>query len=181
VAIYCTRFKSEHLGLAFNFKVNPNSCDNPEHYEHYLMFNALTDRRIGKGVTHVLLEENDQSGEKAIIGFVTSRASSLISEYEDNIDGRSAIEITEIAISKEYERQGFGTYLLSSAIMIIDEMRSDYLGVEYVVACADTASIPFYEKSNFIPISKYHEIPREGWNKNCIPMVMKLKDIDEGK
>jgi len=177
VDVYFTQFNSEHSGLAFNFQVNPDSCGNPEHYETYLRFIALTDRRIGKGVTHILVHD-DKSNTKAIAGFITLRSSSLISENGDEITGRSAIEIAEIAVDKLYERKGYGTALLDFVFLLVDDIRTKTIGIEYIVACADTASVSFYEKNNFVRISEYYEVPREGWNRNCIPMVLKLPEFD---
>jgi len=161
-----------------NFQVNPDSCDNPEHYENYLRFIALTDKRIGRGITHVLIDDETRDGSETIIGFVALRTSSLISKNDDEITGRAAIEITEIAISKYYERKGFGISLLKLAISLADDMRNNYVGIEYIVACADSASVSFYERNKFTCISDYYEVPREGWNKNCIPMILKLPELE---
>jgi ribosomal protein S18 acetylase RimI-like enzyme len=161
-----------------NFQVNPDSCDNPEHYESYLRLNALTDKIIGRGITHVLIDDDTGDGAEAIVGFVALRASSLISDNYDEITGRAAIEITEIAIDKCYEGKGFGTSLLKLAISLADDMRNNYVGIEYIVACADSASESFYKKNRFSRVSDYYDIPREGWNKNCIPMVLKLPEIE---
>ena len=174
---YFTQYNNEHSGLAFSFQVNPDSCDNPEHYENYLRFIALTDRRTGKGVTHILVHDNNLNA-KAIAGFVTLRSSSLISESGDSTTGRSAIEIAEIAVDKSYERRGYGTALLDFVFLLIDDLRTKTIGIEYIVACADTASVSFYEKNNFVRISEYYDVPREGWNINCIPMVLKLPEVD---
>ena len=57
-------------------------------------------------------------------------------------------------------------------------LRNDYIGVEYVTLCADPMSVPFYEKNEFIKIMDYHEIPRDGWNKDCIPLILKLPELD---
>ena len=175
--VYFTQYDKEHTGLAFNFQVNPDSCDNPVHYENYLRFISLTDKRIGRGITHALIDDDTKNGTEAIVGFVTLRSSSLILKNNDEMIGHAAIEITEIAINKYYERRGFGTSLLKLAISLADDMRSNYVGIEYVVACADPASVPFYEKNNFSQVLEYYEVPREGWNKNCIPMALKLPEL----
>ena len=97
MGVFYTQFNKNHSGLAMNFQVNPDSCDNPEHYENYLRFIALTDKRIGRGITHVLIDDETRDGSETIIGFVALRTSSLISKNDDEITGRAAIEITEIA------------------------------------------------------------------------------------
>jgi ribosomal protein S18 acetylase RimI-like enzyme len=177
VEVYFTQFNKEHSGLAFKFQVNPDSCGNHEHYEHYLRFIALTDRRIGKGFTHILIQKDTVSDTETIIGFVTLRASSLISENDNEVLGRAAIEIAEIAIGKTFERQGYGKAILDFVFLLVDEMRTSTIGIEYVVACADSASVSFYEKNDFVRLSKHYEVPREGWNRNCIPMAIKLPEL----
>ena len=113
-----------------------------------------------------------------IIGFVTLRSSSLISENENEVTGRAAVEISEIAIDMRYEKQGFGTALLDFVLLLVDDIKANTVGIEYVVACADSASVSFYEKNDFVRISEHYEIPREGWNSNCIPMALRLPEID---
>jgi len=177
VDLYFTQFNKEHAGLALKFQVNPYSCGNHEHYENYLRFIALTDRRIGKGVTHVLLHKNPISSVETIVGFVTLRASSLISEDSNDVLGCAAVEIAEIAIDKMYERQGYGKTILDFVFLIVDDIRSSIIGVEYIIACADSASVSFYEKNDFVKLSEHYEVPREGWNRNCIPMAIRLPEI----
>jgi len=176
--MYFAQFNKEHSGLALNFQVNPDSCDNPGHYENYLRLIALTDRIIGKGVTHVLIHNDSTSGNEVIIGFVTIRASSLISENENEISGRAAIEIAEISVDRKYERQGYGTAILDFVFLLVDDLRASTIGIEYIVACADSASLTFYEKNDFVQLSKHYEVPREGWNRSCIPVALKLPEID---
>jgi len=69
-------FTNEHLGLTWLFQVNPDSCGNNEHYENYIKFSALTDKRYGLGTTHALIGEED--GKLILLGFITLRSSSLI-------------------------------------------------------------------------------------------------------
>ena len=72
-------FDQEHSGLAWHFRVSPSSCDNPGHYEEYIRFVALSDRRSGMGVTHVLIDAD--AGR--IAGFVALRLSSLFYTGDD--------------------------------------------------------------------------------------------------
>ena len=58
-----------------------------------------------------IVHDDIKSNSKAIVGFITLRTSSLISENGDKTTGHSAIEIAKIAINKPYERQGYGTIL----------------------------------------------------------------------
>ena len=48
-------FSSEHIGLTWDFQVNPETCGNNTHYENYIRFSTLSDKRYGLGTTHVLI------------------------------------------------------------------------------------------------------------------------------
>lgn len=69
-------FNQEIAGLAWRFQVSPKSCNNPEYYNAYIRYSAIGDQQKGVGVTHVLV---DAKG-KRIAGYVTLRATSLVSE-----------------------------------------------------------------------------------------------------
>jgi ribosomal protein S18 acetylase RimI-like enzyme len=166
-------FSGKYSGLAREFQVNPDSCGNHSHYEEYIKYCAVTDYMTGKGRTYIILNEDPQE----IIGFVTLRASSLVDVGGKPISGRSAVEITELAVSANYEKQGYGKMLTDLALTIVDTMRTEYLGIEYITLCSDPQSVPFYSHIGFSKIADYYEIPREGWNENCIPMAMKLPEL----
>lgn len=94
-------FDQEHSGLAWHFRVSPSSCDNPGHYEEYIRFVALSDRRSGMGVTHVLIDAD--AGR--IAGFVALRLSSLFYTGDDGKKrGSPALEIAELAVDADYEK-----------------------------------------------------------------------------
>ena len=177
MSVYCTLFKNEHSGLTSKFRVNPKSCGRHGHFEEYLRFNALSDYKGGRGVTFLLLDENDITDEKSIIGFFSLRASSLTYDCDDHIEGRAAIEITELAVDEDYEHQGYGRHLVGLAIDIIDDLRTEYIGIQYVVLCSDPMSVSFYERLQFSKVSDYYIIPREGWNVDCIPMFRRLPEL----
>jgi len=176
MAIYLAHYEKKYTGLAYKFKVNPVSCANHSHFEAYLRISAITDYITGKGKTHVIIDEVDNGGMK-IVGFVTLRATSLIIAEQSSQIGRPAIEITEIAVDVDYERKGFGRELVNVALAIADELRHNYVGIEYVVACADPIAESFYTHMGFAKLSNYYEVPREGWNIECVPMAFKFSEM----
>lgn len=178
MAIRWAKYSCDYAGLAFKFKVNPDSCGRSEHYEEYLRFIALSDYNSGKGVTYVLLDIDDNTGDKSIMGFITLRTSSLIMMKDNYYEGRSAIEITELAIDINYERKGFGTHLVNFAGAMADVLRKDSIGIEYMVLCSDPESVGFYKKCGFSLLSTLYEIPREGWNIGCTPMLMRFPELN---
>lgn len=161
-------FSQKHVGLAWNFRVNPNSCANPLHYEYYLRLIAFEDMKEGRGTTHVFADDN------AIHGFVTLRASSLIRTIDGTTKGDSALEIAELAVAESSERLGVGSLLIDFAFMIAADLNENSIGIRYIVLCADHASVDFYKKLNFSPVADFGEIPREGWNDDCVPMFIRL-------
>lgn len=167
-------FCSDFIGLACKFHVSPSSCDNPTHYEDYIRFSACTDFKSGVGVTHILLD-----GEQArIAGFVTLRATSLVSENEQGtMNVHPAIEIAELAVDAEYEQKGVGTGLLNIAVDFSDSLRSTCIGIKHIVVCADPKAIDFYKKFGFVDISAVYEVLHDGWNDNCSALLMTLPEI----
>ena len=180
MAIYWTQFNKGHKGLASNFKVNPNSCGNSEHFHRYLNFCAITDQKIGKGVTYILVNEEECNKKKDIIGFITLKAASLVMISDNHMEGYPAVEISELAVDLNFERKGFGTDLVNYVIKIANKLRNEIIGVEYIVTCSEPLSVPFYIKNNFYKLENYFDIPfdipREGWNVDCIPMAFKLPE-----
>lgn len=167
-------FDSHFSGLAFAFEVNPSSCGNSEHYEQYIRFIAIDDRRRGKGVTYAFIRNNGIADK--MLGYITLRATSYIQQIEGKVLGNPAIEIFELAVSKDVERQHIGTELIKFAIIKANELKMSALGVEYITLCSDAQAVPFYEKMGFGRLDDQGQIPRESWNVSCIPMLLKLPE-----
>lgn len=168
------KFNKDLAGLAWAFQVNPDSCGNPLHYENYIRLIALSDKAAGNGLTYVVLDEDDSN--KKICGFITLRTSSVIKQYEDRTEGEAALEITELAVDRNYERQGIGKLLLSLAVNIASEINAQFASVKCISLCADPYAVPFYERFGFSKLEDYGDVPREGWNTDCIPMVLRFPE-----
>ena len=166
-------FPSDMMGLTWDFQVNPNSCANNTHYENYIKFSAITDNACGHDTTHALIGIDGDN--KVLIGFITLRASSFITMQDDVAHGEAALEIMELAIDKRYEHNGYGETLIDYAIAIADDMNDYVLGTKYIVLCADEQAVPFYEKTGFEKLSNYGQIPRNGANDQCVPMIMRIR------
>ena len=67
--------------------------------------------------------------------------------------------------------------MVKFALAKVLEWKSDLLGIEYITLCSDEKAVQFYEKFGFRRVDEYGEIPREQWNKNCIPMFLKLPEL----
>ena len=148
-------FNKDYVGLAWTFQVSPDSCNNPDYYTQYIRFNALSNHIKGMGVTHILIDTAKQN----IAGFITLRATSLVSEGTDKIKlVEPAIEIAELAVDAKYERQGIGSALIGIAIDVSDELRKKVIGIRHIVVCADKSAIEFYKKLGFGELSSLYEV-----------------------
>lgn len=161
-------YSPQFAGLAWAFQVNPLSCDSPDHYQDYIRLIAASDMPEGRGTTHILWDK------ERIFGFITLRASSYIQTIDGKTSGESALEISELAVEKCAERSGVGRLLVDFAFKTAASLNQSYLGIRYIVLCADPCAVGFYKKIGFRQVDEYGDIPREGWNENCIPMFIRL-------
>ena len=164
----------DHSGLAWNFHVNPSSCDNPTHYEEYIRLCALQDYISGTNTTHVFIDTENNK----MCGYITLRATSLIIDDGEEKRGYPAIEISELAVDLHYERRGIGSMMILFTYLKAIELSECRIGIEYITLCADPKAEGFYRKSElkFEYVRDYYDLPRNGWNKNCTPMFLRIKN-----
>lgn len=160
--------------MAWGFQVNPSSCGNHEHYEQYIRFSAMGDQKSGLGVTHLFIQEDEEKQE--LCGYITLRATAYIVHDGEQTRGFPALEILELAVAKDAERKGVGTTLVQYAVWLASSMNKNFLGVRYVLLCADIQAVPFYEKLGFEKLADHGEVPRDGWNVDCVPMYLRLPE-----
>lgn len=55
MSIYHDLMSNDYIELARQFRVNPQHCDNPEHYQNYIWQDSIIDQKQGMGVTHIKL------------------------------------------------------------------------------------------------------------------------------
>ena len=170
--LYVKKMDPQDATLAWKFHVCPNSCDNPSHYEYYLRLNAISENASGKSVTHILLDCNSDR----IAGFVSLRASSLVDVCDGVSFGTPVMEIAELAVDQEYEHCGIGTKLVQLALVLAEKLNESFMGIRYVMLCADPRAVNFYSRNDlgFGRVEDHYNVPRDGWNKNCIPMYLKI-------
>lgn len=176
MSFYKTKVSKDKMELIMKFKVDETKCDNPEHYESYLMYNALNDINQGFSTTYLYIEENEQTEEKNIMGYITLRMSSFIKDMgESRKYGYPALEIAELAVDKNYTGRGIGTDMVMDTITIANEL-NEIISVKYIVLCADPRVQGFYEKLEFQKMyDRIEDIPREHFNLSAIPMYIKLR------
>lgn len=166
---------NEFAELAWRFHVNPASCENPWHYESFLRLNAIEEHLSGRGVTHICVDPDKQN----IAGFITLRATSIVNSCDGVMYVQPALEIAELAVSKDYERQGVGTQLVDISIWVANKLNDSFIGIQSIVLCADKCAIGFYEnpKIGFGKLEDHYDVLHDGWNNNCIPMYMNLHKL----
>lgn len=168
---YFTVISKENIGLANKFTVNPASCENSEFYRDYLQFTALSDLYSGKNTTHLFVDEK----ANRIMGFVSLRASSIISEGDHNILGIPALEVMVLAVDQDYERRGVGSALIDYVISQADELHKNFIGIQHIILAADPLAVGFYGKMGFVSIEdRWNRIPKESWSADCSPMSLFL-------
>lgn len=178
---YFEQFQGSHQGFARIFSVNPNSCGNPAHFKEYLLCNAMSDSLTGMGVTHVLAQHDDEGNPTAILGYVTLKTSSLLYRTESGYSGKPALEISELAVNRQFERQGIGRLLLDYALFCCREIQKS-AGVMYLLVYAEPQAVEFYSRVlNFEKMGDLYEIPNEVWNANCVPMLLKFDMLASSK
>lgn len=168
-------FTKEHAGLAHGFWVNPNSCGNNKHYEEYIRYMAIPDKNKNIATTHAYIR-TDENGNEKLLGYITLRATSYIQMIDGVTHGHPAMEIFELAVAQEAERQSIGSDLVKFAFSVAVALNDNLLGVQYITLCADKQAVPFYKKFHFEPISDRGEVPRENWNVDCEPMFLRLEE-----
>lgn len=164
----------DNIGLAWKFNVGPSSCENPEYYRQFITLCAMDEIIQGRSQTHMFID----CESNALAGYISMRASALILLCEGKAQTNPALEISELAVDENYERMGVGTEMFSFAVLTAVELRKKFLGIQYIVVCADPKAVGFYEKLGFMPLSTGYEIPRDGWNDNCIAMYIKLPELN---
>lgn len=176
MAIYHDIMSNNYADIAQEFKVNPQKCANPMHYENFIKFDCHIDQKQGMGVTHVFIDEDD-TGSKKIAGYIALRCSSLIMNVGEQYKlGYPALEIAELAVDYNYENHGLGTDMVKFAIGEAVKMNENMIGIQYVILCADIAAVEFYSNRElkFSPIRQMQEIPRKHRNSECVPMMLKI-------
>lgn len=172
-------YSAKYYEQAIKFHVNPEKCENPEHYDDYLVYNANIDYEKGLAVTYIFCEENDETNEVCIMGFLSLKTSSLVVDEGEKLKcGYPALEIAELAVSKDYEGTGKGTEFVEFAMQKAYEL-GEVVGIRYLILCADPMAVGFYKNRNlkFVELDGRYDgqVPREKWNMRCVPMAKKLR------
>lgn len=168
-------YKTEHAFLAQSFSVNPEKCENPDHFNEFIRIVASGDYRKGTATTHIMIERDEHNKPVKICGYIALKATSLITD-DNKIYGDPAIEIAELAVDETCEGSGVGKALLQFAASVCDQLR-DTIGIRYLLVCAEKHAVSFYKRIlPFVDVKDYYRVPREMWNDDCIPLLLMLPE-----
>ena len=159
--------------LLWTFNVNPNKCVHPEYYSNYLKFQAKLNFQQGLAVTYFVVDEKNNR----IMGFVSLKTSSLLCTSDDNVKiGSPALEISILAVDKEYENNSVGSNLVKFALAMATKLK-EHVGIKYLLLCSDEKAVDFYcnKRHGFAKIDSFSDIPRENGNINCVPLFVEIK------
>lgn len=173
--IVIQKWEAALSGLAGGFRTTSRSCENPSFFDDYIRLCATTDMQTGRSVTYVAVDLCDENVPFALAGFISLRANAFVNNA-DRV-GEPAIEITQLAVAENYCRQGLGEALVLKALEISLNLARNHVGVRYVVVRATKRARPFYEHARIgfrRADELYEAVPGEEWNRDCIPMYIKL-------
>lgn len=172
---YIESLTYEHQPLISDFFVVESDNRN-DYFKNYLMYNGMLDNEQGIAKTKVYIEEDDD-GQKKIVGFYAIRASSLIIDTLGvEKKGEPALEVFELAVHKDYQGQGIGKEMLMDIFATAHHLNETYLGIKHLVVCAKASAKKYYEREpfNFREMPNY-KIPRNDSNEDCIGMSVRLQ------
>lgn len=168
------QYSAKHVGIARSFSVRKDSCNQPEHFTDYLLYNALNDAQSGMGVTSVLVRYDENGAPQSIMGYITLKVSALLQDADKGFTGKPAIEISELAVDKRFEGQGIGVALLSYAVSCFYKIK-ETAGVMCMLVYAEPNAVGFYKHVlDFAETKDIYEIPHEKWNASCVPMYLNM-------
>lgn len=162
----------DNFGLTEGFSVNPDSCTNSDYYPNYLRLSAIADQNAGISTTHIFINDTD----KAVMGFITLRASSVIERIDDQLLGKPALEIYVLAVSEKYTHKGVGRALINCAIAEATHLNERHIGIQNIVLASDELAVDFYRHMGFAPFTDTWDrvLPRDNCNTDCTAMYMEL-------
>lgn len=165
------------------------NCGHPD-FNDFLKEDAKQYSCAGKGVTYILVDENEYKNNNItiILAFATIQSTSL--HYYDNIDNTqvlcslSSLEIKYFAISKYFQKQQmnnegkyYSTAFFETLLVDLYEMPTKVVGFEAIFLRANSVGEKLYKRKNFIDATQYI-IPYEDDDPlgKCKPMVLMIQD-----
>lgn len=155
-------YREIHFRLLDDFFCGVDSLDN------YLKSEAYEHNYTGEGNTFLLFKDDSD----IIIGYYTLRASSIKVES----DYYPVVEISRLAIAKDFQRMGIGTTVVLTLINQKILQVFKYIGIKGVLVFSDSNAIDFYEKKiGFNNLGEdFVEKIEDGFSDDCTAMIMKI-------
>lgn len=159
-------------------------CKHPD-FNNFLQNDAISDTIEGKGVTYILVDEEEIKSEISVIfAFATLRATSLYYEKEEKIYNVPCAEIKYFAISKFFQKvtcgkngteKYYSTVFLEELLSDLYVMSIEVLGFTGIFLRSNECGIKLYRRKKFTDASEYI-IPYEEDDKfgKCKPMYLPM-------
>jgi GNAT superfamily N-acetyltransferase len=109
--------------------------------------------------TFVLVDEDDTSGPKPILGFFSLNLCQLKTDVLAPEEAKRfpravpGVRLGRLAVAKERQRQGIGTTLLIGAMMKFMEIFNTAGGIGLFVDAKDHEAKRYYEQFGFVPLA----------------------------
>ncbi len=162
-------------------------CKNPD-FNDFLYEDAINFSADGKGVTYILVDENEyqQQNISVIFAFATIQSTAL-HYYEEDSEVLSSISCAEIkyfAITRKLQKQiaytidenkYYSTIFFEYFLQELYELSTKYIGFQAIFLRANKQGENLYRRKKFIDASSYI-VPytEDDPTGKCIPMILNI-------
>lgn len=146
-----------------------------EALEIYLKSNAFKESKNHKQVVYLIKDSNNH-----IIGYYSLRANAISYLIDSRNDVKPFIELSEFAINYEYQRKGYGTYIMLRFVFDKIKQIASIVGCQGIMTFAlDKIATSFYESLGFETVEKSQSIILpDQFSEGCTLMTISIDTID---
>lgn len=109
-----------------------------------------------------------------LIGYYTLKNTSLLFKADNKLRGIPAIEITYLAIDKEYQRQGYGSTIIQNIIYETFEYSDKFSEVNAIVVSSLKDKIGFYLDNKFVKFTDVFDLPYDSCRDTTEQMFLNM-------
>lgn len=161
-------------------------CKHPD-FNDFLVNDAINDMSEGKGVTYILIDEDEVKTEvSTIFAFATLRATSLYYQKDNMLCNVPCAEIKYFAISRFFQKATCGdkgtekyysTVFFEELLSDLYVMAIEVLGFTGIFLSSNESGVKLYKRKKFLDASDYI-IPYDEDDKlgKCKPMYLPIFD-----
>ena len=164
--------KQEHLREVEYFYCGPEQ----EALEQYLKGEAFKENREHKQKVYLIKDDKNN-----IIGYYSLKANAINFNYEKQNDVRPYVELSEFAINHEYQRKGYGTYIMLKNVFNKIKEVVKIIGCQGIITFAlDNKAISFYKSVGFEIVDESDKIIlQDSFSEGCTLMGISIELINK--